>query len=505
MQLYNKFKNIAASAIFLLVLGACTDNFEELNTDPTLLTEDKVQPSAIFTSVLKHSIFDSYENTGGRIGEFSQYFASQSSGNIFAVSDYTSPFSWYKSHIVNINEVIRLTAEDPKLKDQNAMARIVKVWVFHMITDAYGDVPYFEAARDVKNVINQPKYDTQKDIYTDMLKELKEAAVQLGSQGEQTSFGNADILYQGDVDSWKKFANSLRLRLAMRIRFADQALAAQHITDVVNAPLIDENSENASLSTLTPSATESTDNLNFVWERELTATTPMFVGFAITDVMIPTDDPRMPIFFTPAIKNPNTYRGRPIQLLQEQKDPYPQDSVASVGPLLKAETYDIIVMNAAEVLLLKAEAALANITTEDENALYRSGIQASMEQYGVDQADVDDFLSQPVGTLSGTEEEQFEQIVTQKYISMFFQGHQGWAEMRRTGYPKVWIGDEPGVTNGQIPRRFSYPNDEYLKNEENVKAAVSRLGSDDMVSRIWWDARPGLPFRHPLQDVFPPN
>lgn len=503
MQLHINLKKTAASTLIILMVSACTDNFEELNTNPALLTEQVVQPATIFTGVLKNSIYASY--AAGRIGEFSGYYASQASGNIFAITDYTSPFSYYRSYVININEVIRLTADDPTLNDQNAMARIWRAWVYHIMTDAYGDIPYFEAARGVEGIINQPRYDTQEEIYNDLLNELKEAAAQLGSQGDQVSFGNADILYQGDVESWIKFANSLRLRLAIRARFADPALAAQHITDVVGAPLIDENSENASLETLPPSSTESNTNVNYIWTRELTANTPMFVGFPITDVMIPTDDPRLPIFMTPALDGSGSYRGRPIQLLQEEKDPYGQEMVASVGPLLKDDTYEIIVLNAGEVYLLRAEAAFADITAEDENELYRLGIETSMEQYEVDAAEIADFLSQPVGTLNGTDEEQFEQIVTQKYIAMFFQHDQGWAEMRRTGYPIHWIGSDPGVTGGEVPRRLTYPNDEYLKNNDNASEAAARIGGDDLMTRVWWDARPGLPFEHPLQDVFPPN
>src|SRR5690606_7205409 len=190
---------------------------------------------------------------------------------------------------------------------------------------------------------------------------------------------------------------------------------------------------------------------------------------------------------------------------QEEKEPYAQESVASVGPILKAETYEIIVMNAAEVYFLRAEAAFANITGEDANQLYRMGIQTSMEQYEVSPNEITGFLNQPVGNLNGTEEAQFEQIINQKYIATFFQHHHGWAEFRRTGYPEVWIGSDQGVTGGQIPRRLTYPNDEYLKNEENVREAASRMGGDELMTKVWWDARPGVPFVHPLQDVFPPN
>ena len=503
MKLTIKMKNVAVLLMMCIVANACTEDFEAINTDPTLLTEEMVQPETLFTHVLKNSIFESYNSE--RIGEFSGYFASQASGNIFSNTDYPSPFDFYRSYIININEVIRLTAEDPQKNDQNAMARVWKVWLYHWVTDAYGDIPYFEAAQGVENVINQPKYDSQEEIYRDMLNELKEAEAQLGSSGDQVSFGNADILYQGDVENWKKFANSLRFRLAIRARFADPALATEHITAIIDAPLIDENTENASLSTLPPSSTESNNNVNYIWTRELTATTPMFVGFAIADVMIPTDDPRLPILLSPALDGSGSYRGRPIQLLQEEKEPYGQESVSSVGPILKAETYDIIVMNAAEVYFLRAEAAFADITGEDANQLYRTGIQTSMEQYKVPPSEITGFLNQSVGNLNGSEEAQFEQIINQKYISTFFQHHHGWAEFRRTGYPEVWIGSDQGVTGGQIPRRLTYPNDEYLKNEVNVREAASRMGGDELMTKIWWDARPGLPIEHPLQHVFPPN
>jgi len=494
-------KKIATVIIVILTINACTSNFEDINTNPILITDDVISPSVIFTGVLKNSIFASYGDTGGIIGEFSQYYASQSSGNLLRQSNYTSPFNWYRNYVININEVIRLTSEDPRKNDQNAMARIWKAWIYHMMTDAYGDIPYSEAAIGV-DAINQPKYDTQETIYTDMLNELKLASAQLGSIGDQESFGNADILYKGDVDNWRKFANSLRLRLAIRVRFANESLASQHINDVINAPLIDENSENASLKTLPPSASENASNVNFVYNHYQTNITPMYVGFAITDVMIPTDDPRMPIFFTPSQHPESPYRGRPIQLTQEQKVPY--EEVATMGPVLKADTYEIIVMNAAEVYFLRSEAAFANITNESTENLYITGIERSMEQYNVDEADVTDFLNHEKVVLNGTNEEQFEKISTQKYISMFFQGHQGWAEMRRTGYPKVWLGNELGVID-YIPRRFTYPNDEYLKNESNVSVAANNIGGDKLETRVWWDKRPGLPFRHPLQDVFPPN
>ena len=135
MQSDKIMNKIATVAMIVLMVGGCTGDFDEMNTNPALVSETTVQPAALFTSVLKNSIFATFNNTGGRIGEFAQYYASEASGNLFSPSNYSSPFDWYRSYIINIKEVIRLTADEPQKNDQNAMARIWKVWLFHMMTD----------------------------------------------------------------------------------------------------------------------------------------------------------------------------------------------------------------------------------------------------------------------------------------------------------------------------------------------------------------------------------
>jgi hypothetical protein len=149
--------------------------------------------------------------------------------------------------------------------------------------------------------------------------------------------------------------------------------------------------------------------------------------------------------------------------------------------------------------------ALAGITGEDEATLYRQGIEASLNQYNVSQDQTDTFMAGEAGTLTGTEEEQLEQIINQKFVAIFFQAYEGWSEFRRTGYPKIWVGSEKGVTNGNIPRRLTYPADEYNKNRSNITAASARIGGDNLMTRVWWDVRSGLPYVHPLQGTFPPN
>lgn len=488
-------------SIFVTIV-ACTKDFDELNTDPSLVTSENAAPEMILTGVLKNSIFDSYNN--GVITEYSGYYSNQSSGAIFRSADWENPFSdYYKNYLINISEVIRLSADKPQLNDLQAMARIWKVWLFHRLTDAYGDIPYSEAVQRLDDVKNQPVYDTQEDIYRDMLKELKEAASQLGAVGDQKSVGGADLLFSGDVERWRRLANSLRLRLSMRVSYADAALTQENITSLASAPLIENNGQNARITTKGEGAVNVADRNPFFNQYENASWYPMWASFTTTDNLIRLNDPRLPVFTEPATDGVSGYRGRPLGLETSQKPRYVETSTAVLGSRFWAAVYDIMVMNAAEVYFLKAEAALRGFTAEDPQALYAEGIRLSLEQYSIDPSA---YLASPAATLAGTEEEMLEQIIVQKWLAIYYQSNEAWAEFRRTGYPRIWLGPDANDNGGEIPRRVRYPIDEYAKNETNVKAAVSRLAEQDQyTSRVWWDKKAGLPVHHPRQGMFPPE
>jgi hypothetical protein len=482
----------------LCVSSSCTKNFDKINTDPTLVTEDIIKPSMLFTSVLKKSIFDSY-NTGV-ISEYAGYYSNQGSGAIFQNSNWSTPFNnYYRTYLINLAEIVRLTANDPNLVNEHAMGRIWKALQFSQLTDLYGDVPYFESLKKVDEVISQPKYDAQKDIYTDLLKELKEAAAELSDNPALASFGDADILLGGDVMRWKRFANSLRLRLAMRIRYAAPELAKQHIAEVISAPLIDENTFNVFLNTIDDS---NTNNRNPLFD-DPTNSYPLWISFTLTDNLKRLSDPRLPIFGKPATDGVSGYRGRPISLGPNQKI-YSEEATATLQNSFREPVHAIIIMNAAEVHFLRAEAALVGFTGENAQALYAKGITLSLEQYNVAPAAITTYLASSAGTLTGSEEEKLEEIIVQKFLANIYQSDEAYAEFRRTGYPRIWTGSDKGSTDGEIPRRLTYPLDEYAKNDANVKEAAGRLsGGDKYMSRIWWDAKPGLPFHHPKQGTFP--
>ncbi|MEQ6119663.1 SusD/RagB family nutrient-binding outer membrane lipoprotein [Reichenbachiella sp. MALMAid0571] len=502
MKTIYKFPLAIIIAIVLFVPYSCTDGYDELNTNPKLVTDDIIKPGLLFTKVLKESSFEILDQ--GRAGEYSGYSSRGDSGQPLSFGVF-GPFN-YTSHIVNLAAIIRLTDEDPALVNMNAMARIWKVWVFHRMTDAFGDIPYFDSAKSFEEVVTSPAYDTQEAIYKDLLNELKESAAQLSSDAGQTGFGAADVLYGGDADSWKRFANSLRLRLAIRVRYTDQTLAQTHISDVLSAPLITSNGQNATVTSEGEGAA-SLVNTNPLYQNFINgnagASNATVVGITLTENLLSTADPRMPVYLNPNIDD--EYIGRAINMDPDEKENYAPSTAKLDDAFIQAE-YDFNAMLAAEISFLRAEAALAGLSSENANNLFREGIQLSMEQYGIDAGDISTFLASAAGTLTGTTEEQLEQIIVQKYLALFGDSYEAWTEHRRTGYPRQWIGSLSALdTDFAMPRRSAYPLSEYNLNGVNVKAAAARLvGGDLLTSRIWWDTKPGVPFDHPKQGVFPP-
>lgn len=489
---------------FLSVAVSCTDDFEELNTNPTLITEDMVNIDGLLTFVEKQSVFQ----TPGfnRVGEFSGMMSAQDSGYPFQTQDYEGFYdNFYTDYIVNINELIRLTADEPELSNKNAIAKIFRVWLWQNLTDRFGDIPFSEAAKPKDEMILQPKYDPQESIYRQLFVDLKEATAQLSDDATQISFGEADLIYGGDVAAWERFANSLRLRMAIRVRYADDALAQENIDDVINEPLITENSQNAVIWSADTTDTNSS-NRSPIYNMLLTNDhpNPMVPSFPYMELLITKNDPRLPVYFNKSTGG--IYRGRPVNIDGDQKIRYNQDSVSYLGDYFRKSPFMFKIMTAAEVDFLRAEAAVFQFTSEDPQTLYADGIEQAMLMYDVDQNDIDTYLATSEGTLAGTDEEKLKQIIDQKYLSLFYQADEAWAEYRRTGYPLIWIGSGFTSTGGIIPRRLTYPEQEYVKNSTAVTEAASRIqGGDVLAGRVWWDVKAGLPYEHPRQGMFPPE
>ena len=518
------------------MIPSCTDDFEGMNTPNDLVTADLVDVNLIFTLVQVASIKNGTPSGTGTYGNYSGMSYSGSNAPFIEGASSGEWNSAYSDYTNNLSEIIRITKDDPDLVNKTAIARIMKVWAFAKVTDTYGDIPYSESSLPANEVVFSPKYDTQQSIYQDFFKELKEAAASLNASLE--SYGSADLVYGGDVSKWRKFANSLRLRLALRVRYADEAMAVANMSDLQPSDLIMTRDDDASMYT----ASDSEDNQNSFYKRLLqngSDLTKNAAGAMIIN-MKEINDPRIKIYADtakatfPGITGIDYfgYRGRPLLggVSIEYKLPWGQETASRISDLFYAPVIEVPIIRSSEVHFALAEAALFNLKAGDAQTHFKQGMEDAMnwakEFYENSkgqmpdvlplmypdwtQADIDlllshkeitsvesdAFLNSAAATLAGSQEEQLEQIIVQKNIALYPLEYQNWAEWRRTGYPILLIGPDGDALKGVIPRRMGWPSSEQTINSANYNDAVSRLSGDgdSRLSKFWWDANPNVPY-----------
>ncbi len=537
MKTYKNIKYIVIFSIAILTGYSCTDGFEEMNTAKNLVTEDLVNVNLIFTRAQVRAIKE--EGRANGTGTIGNYSGMSYSGSNRPFLEGDAPGIWdntYERYTNNLSEIVRLTKDDPDLINKTAISRIMKVWAFAKVTDTYGDIPYFQSNLPQSEVVPSPKYDTQQSIYADFFKELKEAASSLDPAKE--SFGSADLVYGGDVEQWRKFANSLRLRLALRIRYVDEQMAKDNMSDLQASDLILTRADDASMYTVVDG---NADNWNPFYNGVINNGTDLnkrAVGAFIIK-MKEFNDPRIKIYADTARAtfpedDPNIdyfgYRGRPVLGLVpiEYKLPWGQETSSEISDLWYVPEIEVPMLRSSEVHFALAEAALFGLKAGDAQSHYTMGMEAAMnwakdfyenakpqlpdvlaQMYDWSDSDIallishkeittaesDAFLASPVATLAGSQEEQLEQIIVQKNIALYPLEYQNWAEWRRTGYPVLQIGPDNDDLKGVIPRRMPWPNVEQTINGANYDEAESRInGGDARLSKFWWDANPNVPY-----------
>ncbi|WP_020526258.1 SusD/RagB family nutrient-binding outer membrane lipoprotein [Flexithrix dorotheae] len=468
----------------LLGLGACTENFEEINTNPNSPTV--VPTSYLMTQGQRSAVTYILDQTDGW-NNYGIHYSQQMSQTQYAdITRYETPESnfsgWYTGPLADFTEIINLNS-DPDLaashttsgsnNNQIAVAKIMRSLLFQTITDFWGDVPYSEALKG--NEIFQPKYDAQSDIYTGLVADLKDASSQIdGGLGIQ-----GDIFFNGDMDKWKKFANSLLLRVGIRMSNVNPALAQDAISTAMANGVFESNADNAVYAFL-----EDANNANPMYVHfNIDSRTDYAISNVLVDMMKPINDPRLPIFADPA-ETPadpaDPYIGMPYGVTNAEAGSVTNAEISFPGAAVKQATSPGYVLTYAEVLFIQAEAAQRGWIEGDPEALYEAAITASMEQWGVEAADIEAYIAQPEIAYDG-----LKSIGYQKYYALYLTGLEAYAEFRRTGYPE--LSPAPAAVLDAIPRRMPYPQVERDLNGENLAAAVARMGGDEHATRVWWD------------------
>ncbi len=357
-----------------------------------------------------------------------------------------------------------------------AVGRIMKSYAFSVMTDAMGDIPYSEAFKG--DTLVAPKYDSQQAIYTALFADLAKASGQIEPAG--IGFTTGDIMYGGDMTQWRKFANSLRLRLAMHLANVDPATARSEAQAAVTAGVFDSSGDNAQLMYLA-GAPNQNPIYNDARGRDDYGMSKTFV-----DSLTSWNDPRLPVFAQ--LNDTGAYAGMPNGL-NDGAGP-PLKYISRYGAYWReTPNAPIALLTYSEVLFLEAEAAQRGWIGGSADSLYTAAIRASMKQYGVSDSASNAYLSDTV-RVRYNPATGLTQIAYQKWVSMFMQGMEAWTEVRRTQVPTLVPG--PNAVLAKIPERLPYADNELVLNKANVDAAVAAqhfTNSTDLQTPLWFTGR----------------
>lgn len=498
-------KIIVVLLVFQFISTGCKDGFDEINTNPNQ-TEIVTNPGLLLPGIIKSSMSDYFTGAWRRGNVVADYLANQFvSAFDWTPNEATEYFLWtYYDRLRDLNGVAQI-AEEKSLKNYQGVALVLKSFLFQNMTDIYGDIPYSEAGKAKSDGVNYPKYDTQEEIYNGILSDLELANSLLSTNNEPVT---GDILYNGDILKWKKFANSLRLRCLIRIsgRKDPSAAMQQIVGDPATYPIFESNDDQAALQYL--------DQLGNEYPRFRSAVgqfvTSTHASKTMVDILQGMSDPRLYVFCLPTESTAGgaspEYVGVPNGIAGEDQYNGGAANQSNAGLIWAPYDYDpelaspnavqSVLMTYSELQLILAEAAEKDFITGDAEAFYLEGIQAQFDYYASRIPDNFTFPTasdvQPDPTYftqgdvaySGTQEEKLDKIALQKWLTLFNNGFEGWSEWRRTGVPNIVAGP---ASLGFVPVRHLYPLTEQGLNKANYDAAVARQGADNTQTKVWWD------------------
>jgi len=474
-----KYITILLSGALLLSVTSCKKDLVKINQNPN--ASQNAQPDYLLTAATKATA-DTYwgvNNTMESSLLFVQYWAKiqYTDPDRYIYSNSAFQELWtvgYSKSIVNLNQIIKL-GDAQSNSNYKGVALVLRSWVFTLLTDAYGDIPYKQAT-NIDQYLT-PAYDTQKDVYYALLDDLKTAQAALDPAGKAIA---GDVIYGNNIALWKKFANSLRLRIALRIADRDAAKAKQVLVDIQSegGAYISSNAEIAQLVYLDSPNQNPVSNL-------FDTRDDYRISKTIVDKLFSLNDPRLPVYASKTQDaTPQTYVGIPNGLLVGDASSLGFTKTSRPGAYFLAPHAPAVIISYAEVLFDRAEAAARGLTTEDAASLYNQAVTASLNQYGIQGSAVDTYTALPAVKYDAANFKK--SIGEQKWIALFGQGLEAFAEWRRLDYPQL----QPavaGTLNGTIPVRFIYPGTEQSLNGANYKAAVADQGADLLTTKLWFD------------------
>jgi hypothetical protein len=484
MKRINIQKLVVVTLALGLLLGSCrrySSNFDGTNINPGVTGTPLY--NALLTNVLAGVGGNYAALTRG--GLYSQYF---SETQYTDVSLYSLPqINFEGNYSGPLNDLQNIINNGPN-DNMKAVANIMKQYIFSVLTNQWGDIPYSQALTGNPT----PVFDRQSDIYTGMLAQLTAAVNQLGGSAAVTG----DIVYGGNISKWQKFANSLRLRLAIQLSKkypnAGQFAAVQFNAALSHpAGVITSNADNFTINY--PGG-----NFSSPWWNLYNGRKDFGESNTMTALMSSIGDGRQVVFGgkteDQSTSNPDWNQtsslGVPYGRTRTFIDPWTSANPTWARILrgdFRTPTGSVVVLSAAEVFLHRAEAADRGWTAEDMNSMYVQGINASFAQWGLPAPNAAYFaqggvaLSSPAGTAAN-----IRNIAIQEFIAAYPDGQRGWDIWRRTGWPTLTPAPDATNSSRQIPQRYTYGQSSYGSNTANTNAAASAIGGDNQDTKVWW-------------------
>lgn len=467
-----------------LVSVSCSRSLDEVNSDTSRISEPvaskllvpvQYNMSAVNYMRANDFTFDimqvslDFPNEGNTL---SRYNITENTGAGF----WNNSYKWLKQV-----KDMKFAADRDNDPNYLAISMVLNAWIYSNLTDTYGDVPFSEAS-SLDEGMTQPKFDRQKDIYVKLLDDLKTANSLFVTT---KTLSGTDIFYKSESDAngivnWKKFCNSLSLRLLTRILSRNgEVNVHQRINEIISNPTVypifQSNAETAKVNVtgVAPLLPPITRPQDFTTGR---AASTFFV-----ETLKANNDPRMAMFFGQAKSIPANanigYKGAPSGYAYGTAFNY---QPSNMNQNLAKAPLNILVYPYAELQFILSELAFKGVIPGNAQTYYENGVKATIEQWG--SVMPANYFANPNVAYNGT----LERIMIQKYIALFFVDQQQWFEKRRTGFP-VLPNNGGLLNNGIMPSRLMYPPNPRVLNTGNYQAAVQQMGGDDINVKVWWN------------------
>ena len=460
---------------------ACSDDISDVNVDTKNPTE--VPAEVLFSNATKN-LFDQMVNTNVNTNIFkmvAQYWTETTytdEANYDLIGRNINGAQWtilYRDVLKDLQEAEMILTENPdptlteaNLQNRHAMIEVLQVFTWHVLVDTFGDIPYTEALNPDDST---PVYDDDAAIYADLADRLDAAISQLEA-GAGGFGGGADYIYNGDAAKWSKFANSLKLRLALRFAEVDDTKAADMASEAIASGVFESHEDNATIQ-----YQGSAPNTNPIWEDLVQSGRADFVAAnTIVDAMNDLNDPRRNDYFAENMGE-GVYEGGTYGANGNT-----QSNSTIYSALFEDPTLEGVILDYTEVQFLIAEAAARGLISDDAETYYDEAITSSILYWGGTEEEADAYLAQSEVAWDGDQWQ--ERIGVQKWIALYNRGFEAWSTWRKLDVPELPNAGQSGLP---VPLRFTYPTTEATLNGANLEAAASAIGGDEQQTPVFWD------------------